>query len=576
MIKKVKYLCTIIWTAHKSRCTLYILSFFSLAILATLQLYTTESLVDCATKVFSLNNSLVHLLFPTIAYLAIFFAMAGVSFLQKRWKAKLHEALCLSLESQLLRKLGEINFACFDNSEFNDYIARVREDPGEKLLEVFDCILNVVMYILVFFGIASIFSKINVLLACSLIFTLLISLAVSNKGMEIFNKQIRAETASVRLINYYSDIFFNKDTILELTLFSAQKHILDKRKLLEKQVVKDEYSSAFKADAIYNLSTLLMIGWIIFAIALGANSMITESISLASFTVMIQACLKILSTLETVNENFSDMVRGMYIVECIGNIFNQTDQRENRNIEMLNTNDHIVEFQNVSFAYPSTDHNVLSNISFNVRRGEKVAIVGENGAGKTTIVKLLTGLYSCNSGIIKMHNSLAVVFQNYMKYYLTLRENIAFGDLTQINNDHALYQALSKAGAAAQFESTIDLDTILGHIVEDGTDLSEGQWQAVSLARALLNPASLIILDEPTAALDPIAESKMYESFLNGVLSKQSCIIISHRLISAKLADRIIVLDKGKIAEIGSHQELMEKGGVYSQMYSLQAQWYIS
>jgi ATP-binding cassette subfamily B protein len=195
--------------------------------------------------------------------------------------------------------------------------------------------------------------------------------------------------------------------------------------------------------------------------------------------------------------------------------------------------------------------------------------VGENGAGKSTVVKLLCGLYKPDSGEVSAGN-ISVVFQDYAGYELTLRENIALGSLDKLYEDGALHDALRRGLWAEK----IPLATNLGKLEDDGIDLSGGQWQRIAVARSLVSDSAFIILDEPTASLDPLAESKMYETF-QSVLQQRGCVMISHRLASARLADKIIVLDGGKVVQTGTHDELVARDGLYAEMFAAQRAWYV-
>ena len=170
-----------------------------------------------------------------------------------------------------------------------------------------------------------------------------------------------------------------------------------------------------------------------------------------------------------------------------------------------------------------------------------------------------------------LRRTFSVVFQDYCKYTLTLRENVALGDITKLNDDRALESALKMALA----EGIADLDAPLGKLEDDGIDLSGGQWQRLAIARACLPDSAFVILDEPTASLDPLAESRMYNSFAE-VLRNRGCIMISHRLASARMADKIIVLSGGTVTETGSHDQLMQSGGLYADMYTAQSAWYLA
>ena len=247
-----------------------------------------------------------------------------------------------------------------------------------------------------------------------------------------------------------------------------------------------------------------------------------------------------------------------------------------------------VRFEGVTFAYPGTDEAVLDRLDLEISPGERVALVGENGAGKTTLAKLLLGLYRPTEGRIMVdgvdlsevepsewRRHVAAVFQDYMRFELTARENIGFGNLGRLAERPAIEAAAIKSGSA-EFVAALPAgyETVLGRAFdENGQDLSSGQWQRLAGARAYFRDASVLVLDEPTAALDPKAEVEVYRSFADMSVGK-SVLLISHRLGSARLADRVVFLEGGRITDEGSHAELVERGGRYAEMYSIQAEWY--
>ena len=261
-----------------------------------------------------------------------------------------------------------------------------------------------------------------------------------------------------------------------------------------------------------------------------------------------------------------------------------------------------ITIENASFKYPNAEKDSLKNINLTVKGGETIAVVGENGAGKTTLVKLLTGLYKPTEGSVKigetdvntisyrsLFESVSGVFQKYQRYALTLKENIQIADFeSQKVGDGVLDVPQAEAEYETQKvekileENHIDkdnketfpngLDTMLSREF-DGVDLSGGQWQRVAIARGFYRDSDLIVLDEPTASIDPIEESAIYKKFVE-VAKDKTTVIVTHRMGSAKIAGRIIVMKDGEIAEIGSHDELVNKGGIYAGMYAAQAGWY--
>lgn len=225
-----------------------------------------------------------------------------------------------------------------------------------------------------------------------------------------------------------------------------------------------------------------------------------------------------------------------------------------------------ISLRSVSFGYPHRATPVLRGLSLTIPAGQSIAIVGENGAGKSTLIKLLCGLYAPDSGEVRVDGRVAAIFQDFVRYHLTLRENVGFGR----SDDAAVLRALTDAGGATLVDR---LDTVLSAEYEGGTDLSGGQWQRVALARALAaldDGAGVLILDEPTAALDVRAEAELFDRFLR-VTRGVTTVLVSHRLSSVRHADRIVVLADGTLVEDGTHDELMALGGRYATMFSLQA-----
>ena len=240
----------------------------------------------------------------------------------------------------------------------------------------------------------------------------------------------------------------------------------------------------------------------------------------------------------------------------------------------------------MSFEYPGTERPVLRNLNLRLRAGERVAIVGENGAGKTTLVKLLTRLYDPTAGSIELdgvdyrdydigqlRKLFGVAFQDHVQFHLTARENVGFGDIDRLEDTGAIMDAVRAAAAEMVERLPSGLDTMLGRTLADGTDLSGGEWQKLALARAFFRSGAVLILDEPTAALDARAEHALFEQILASSRDRTT-IIISHRFSTVRSADRILVLHEGEIVEDGDHGRLMKQNGRYAEMFRLQASRY--
>ena len=246
-----------------------------------------------------------------------------------------------------------------------------------------------------------------------------------------------------------------------------------------------------------------------------------------------------------------------------------------------------IEFDDVWFKYPGTDKEVLRGLTFKIESGEKVSVVGENGEGKTTMVKLLLGLFEPDSGEIRvggrslndysreaLQAMFGAVFQDFTRYNLTLEENVAAGDISKLNDEHAVSGAMKKAKVDDFADDLTDgRKTLLGRDFVGGVDISGGQWQRVAIARAFMGEKPVLILDEPTSQLDPMAESQLYQEF-SDMSSGKTAMFISHRLGSTAITDRILVISNGCVTQTGSRKELLTTGGIYADMWNAQKQWY--
>ncbi|MET9969860.1 ATP-binding cassette domain-containing protein, partial [Streptomyces sp. NPDC006356] len=248
-----------------------------------------------------------------------------------------------------------------------------------------------------------------------------------------------------------------------------------------------------------------------------------------------------------------------------------------------------IEFRNVSFTYPGTTNRVLDDLTFRIPAGQCVALVGQNGAGKTTIVKLLTRLYEPTGGQIliddvpieeydldELQRNMGVIFQDFIRYEMTVRDNIGFGRIDARHDDERVADAAASGGAGPVIETLPGkYDTMLGRHFEDGHQLSGGQWQKIALSRAFMRKAPIVILDEPTAAIDAEAEAGIFGR-LRTIAHEATSLVIAHRFSTVRIADKIIVIEGGKLIEQGRHDELVKADGVYAYLFNLQASGYLS
>lgn len=348
----------------------------------------------------------------------------------------------------------------------------------------------------------------------------------------------------------------------------------------------DEFASVTKFYENKSFVINIFIGIITFfrdliCYGLLVNSLITNSLSAGDFVFnfgVIGMFAVTVYSISNIIKTFDDS--NTQLKECTD--FMEIPDRLNRGVGVPLPNDFSIEIKNVSFRYPNKDVNTLSNLNLSIKNGEKIAIVGLNGAGKTTLVKLLCGLYEITEGeilvggnnindynIFEYYSLLSAVFQETLVLPSSIKTNIT----NDKKSNKKLEDIINKSGLNID-KFPKGLDTICSKALhEDGIEISGGELQKLALAKALYKDGKILILDEPTAALDPIAEQEMYLNYSNMSQGKTS-IFISHRLSSTRFCDRIILLDEGEIIEIGSHDELMDKQGKYKELFDLQSHYY--
>ena len=357
----------------------------------------------------------------------------------------------------------------------------------------------------------------------------------------------------------------------------ADSYIYKKNKLTEKHL-RSNLMADFLRSSVYLIILLLTAREIYRNPALG----------LGVFTLVYTLSDKLQKVLANILTQVMQFASSLVHIKEFFSLENlEQENREEETCEFTKGSGGELCFEEVSFTYPNSDKEVLHDISISVRSGEKIAIVGDNGSGKSTFISLLTGMFSPDKGQIKMNGlsveehkrelrkHISVIFQDFAHYDDTLRENITVSDTTRKRSDEEILELARNIHVEDVIEEQAEgLDGVLGRLSEKGNDLSNGQWQKSALLRAVYrDKTDIMILDEPTAALDPLAEAELYRNF-SEITGDKTTLLISHRLGITKLVDRILVFKDGRIIEDGSHQELMEHKGQYYNMYQAQAAWY--
>jgi ATP-binding cassette subfamily B protein len=399
----------------------------------------------------------------------------------------------------------------------------------------------------------------------------------------------RRQTPERRELDYIRYIGASDETAKEVKLFNLSGFLIDRFRQLSNRFYIDNKKLAIKRSAwgtLFSLiGTLGYYGAYVFMI----SKTVQGRISVGDLTFLAGSFRQLRALLDGVLGRFTAVSQGAIYLKDFFDFFDiKPAIKPNPTARPFpNPIQHGFVFENVGFKYSNANYFANRHLNFHLAAGEKLALVGENGAGKTTLVKLLARLYDPTEGRIlldgydlreydlaALRKNVGVIFQDYIRYQMTAAQNIAVGNIDEVENRQLVERSAQKSMADVLIQRLAGkYDQALGRRFNQGVELSGGEWQKIALARAYMKDAQLLILDEPTSALDARAEYEVFQRFAELTKGK-TAVLISHRFSTVRMADRILVLDKGELLEIGSHEDLLAKGGRYAELFNLQAMGY--
>lgn len=577
-----------VWNQHKK---LFVLSSFCRligALLPVVILWIGKLIIDEIVLQSKINPQDLTQLWT---YVAIEFGLVIISDLISRAISLTDNLLgdAYSIESsvKIIKKTNQIDISLLEDSEFYDKLERARTQTAGRVGLMSNSLSEIQSLISIGTLVAGL-----IYFEPYLIILLVLSIIPSFINEIWFSQQqyslARGWTAERRELDYLRFIGANNQTAKEIKLFGLTNFVVDRFKNLSQEYYELNKKLAVKRSALgflFNvLGTLSYYGAYIFII----YRVISGVITLGELTFLSGAFNRLTRNLQDFFSKFTRITESaLYLKDYFEFIDISIEPKHSEDMPLPEKIKIGFEFKDVHFAYPDSDHEILKGVSFKIDVGEKIAFVGQNGAGKTTLTKLLLRFYEPTSGEILLdgininrfkqdayQEFFGVIFQDFFRYEFTVRENIAIGDIDEIDNDEKIEKAaeLSLANQVIT-ELKKGYDQQLGKRFYKGQELSGGQWQKIALARAYMKDAELMILDEPTSALDAKAESEVFQRFI-GLTKDKTSIIISHRFSTVRQADRILVLEEGKVLELGTHKELMANESLYAELFKLQAEGY--
>ena len=547
----------------------------------------TAALSDVAENIFVLMRPL---LFLFVAYFIYQFLTKIISRLNTMVTGMAGELVVNHIKLKIVNKAKEVDLASFDRPEFYEKLENANREATMRPIHILAATFNVISALI------SSVSFVVVLATLSPFAPLLIVLAAVPSAIVNFVyrhrnfRYMRMHSKERREMNYYSSLMVNKDNVKEIKILGLGDRFIEKYKDAFgryykgiKKLIVGESATQLSISFISTLVNCLLFIYVAYTVIFGEGQIGDYSLytgALTSITGYISTVFTATATIYEgtlfINNMMEFMAEKPTVVPNFGQGIKPTRGQ------------HTIEFKNVSFKYPGSDRFVLKNVSVKFEPTDSVVLVGLNGAGKTTFIKLLTRLYDPTEGeilldgrdirqsdVAALHDLFGIVFQDFGKYAVSAAENIEFGDDGREHNREDVIMAAKRSDADEFITKLPDgYDTPLTRIFEEnGIELSGGQWQKLSVARAFYKDCDVMILDEPTASLDAIAEREVFDRFSELAKGKLT-VFVSHRLSSATTASKIVVIDDGEISEIGNHEELMNKKGKYYMLFTTQASRY--
>ena len=552
--------------------------------------YASKLIIDSVVQSTNTPNRGLASVLPA-AILALGLGLVGVLVTSGSQLAQelLGDLLSNRISEMVIDQAITLDLSFYENPQFYDMLQRAQREAGFRPLTLLIQMLTIASSTITALSLLALLLRFNPWVVLALVLTTLPALFVQARyGQEAF-RLFSWRTPEARKLAYYAQLLTSERSVKEIKLFNLAQLLFERYRALFARFYRENRGLTVRrhlaGTALALLSLLGYYGCYVYVI----GRAIVGAITLGDLTLYGAVFLQLQGSLTGLLTGLSTIYESALF---IGNLFAFLELRPmispsaNGRQPPEKWQEGFV-FHDVSFCYPGTTLYVLRNVDLHIRPGKKVALVGENGAGKTTLVKLLARLYDPTEGHItldgldlreydlgSLQRRIGVIFQDFMRYYLSARENIGFGQIEALEDRERIVAAARKSGAHTVISGLPEgYETTLGRWFDDGHQLSIGEWQKVALARAFMRDAPLLILDEPTASLDARAEYEVFQQF-SALTHDRAAVLISHRFSTVRMAERIIVLEQGRIVEEGSHEQLLERGGIYATLFNMQAENY--
>ena len=583
----------LVWAAAPGTLLLSLALTLISSLIPATQIYISKLIVDrvvelvgAGATIATISQSLLPLVAAGFGFLLL---QAIMQQLDSYTTQVMSDRFLLYANTQLLQQATRLDLAHYESSEFHDILERAQQSGSSYPMRVMRLSVRLLGQVTRLFGLLALLLRFNPFVFVLLLLSALPTFWVSVRFSERRFFMTRRQTPSRRLADYFGKILTEPKFVKEVRLFNLGGYMASQYQTIREEFNQESQLLARRqAIAQVTLEIISAIGFygayalVLWETVRGLVTIGDLTLYAGTFQQAQAATSGILLTVATLYEFNLYVSQYFEFIDLTPQVVSPPKAKS-----FPQPIKQGLVLKDVYFTYPGSDTPTLKNINLAVGAQECIALVGLNGSGKTTLLKLLTRLYDIDRGLIAiddtplsaynlgdLRRNIGVLFQDFARYALTAKDNIGFGNLPERKDEEQVFQAAADAGATAVIDGLDSgYDTVLGKMFDGGVDLSGGQWQKIGLARAFMSQAQVLILDEPTAAVDAIAEHDLFERFRQLTQGKMT-FLVSHRFSTVRMADRIVVLENGEVIEAGTHDELMARKGRYEEMFRLQAESY--
>ncbi|UOB80824.1 ABC transporter ATP-binding protein/permease [Bacillus sp. ZJS3] len=580
------YSASVFWRACKSHFLFLVFIRIIEGFIPVINIFLFERLINEAARFINHSGNLEEVFVYLACQLVTFllqYILEHLSIINDKY---INQKIGLHMKEITFNKMEKLAYIHFENPEFQNKLQMISSidqrivnnvTSSSNLLKECITLISILVYLI------NIHWVLVVILFVGIIPLFIIEIKNGTSKYEL----MRNLTPVNREMFYITNLLYRRESVKELRLFQITSFLIKKwrqkyqeNNLEEINLLKKQTVWLFVTEIILVLVYALTSAFLLYLMKLGR-------VLVGSLVAVLQAIQNIQASLNSLIRSISNIYENLLYVKEFSSFISLPEIDEVKDKEEIHSIQEI-SIQQLNFTYPNQNIQTLKGINFTITPGKKIAIIGENGSGKTTLIKCLTGLYETDSSMIhvngmslnkidlnKYFKKMSVLFQDFNRFEFTVRENIGFGNLEDLADTEKLKEVIKRVGLENYIKSLPNqYDSRLGRFFDGGNELSGGQWQKIAIARCLFRECDLIVLDEPTSALDPKSEVEIMEEFFR-YSSDKAAIFITHRLGAAWLADEIIVMERGRIAERGTHQELLHLDGIYKELFVSQSKWYM-